>query len=753
MNVRTSFRNFMHRMSISNVADRGIRLGIRFRFIVLVTALFIAFAGLIFYLFSERINSIIVNELQNRVNIQVDYLNGYGIVLLGNQDRKSLDSLLQPILADDDVEYLLIQKLQNNQASTQKEIKLVYSRFKSARFRTRILAERPTFKDGKAERKQSTIGGWQIIQTAIPVYQEEMNFNSLGDLDSLFGEESSMAAPEEPTVAKKKLVGWILYGVSTSNANQQIRRMNWETLKFGMFFLVAVIFLIYMIISYGFNPLLKMADIAGEIAKGNLSARVPFSADDEIGDLAASFNKMVDHLGGVIERIQKGSRRMQMVSRQIAASTDQVRSGATLQSQGIDGTLAAVEKVNSSIKEISENINLLSQSAEESSASTYELNETIKEVDDSMEFLSESVGETVLIVNETSEMLKQNVASVENLRASIEETASSMSQVDVSINEIKDHSKASAEIARVMYQEAADGKQAVDKTITGLGAIEKFSENMGMVIGGLEGKSKEIAQIVDVIYDVADQTNLLALNASIIAAQAGGKGRAFAVVATQIKELSNRTTESIQQISRLINSVQEEVHRTAEAMKVGERAILEGTQVAGSAGESLSQILDKAGQVVNMSQEIEKSTAEHARGAHQVKNATEQVKDMVAHMQENIQAQEQKNVVLREASSKMREISVHVKGTTREQSAGSRLITDAMEKITAMVHQIDNSIKEQQESTGGVVTSAVQIRQIADQTQESMIQLDEVVSVLGEQIQVLTEIVDEFTVTDERSDP
>ena len=80
-----------------------------------------------------------------------------------------------------------------------------------------------------------------------------------------------------------------------------------------------------------------------------------------------------------------------------------------------------------------------------------------------MEHLSEAVGETVQIINENSEMLKQNVVSIENLRTGTEETASSMTQIDMSINGIKDNSKSSAESARRMYEEAAAGKQAVDR--------------------------------------------------------------------------------------------------------------------------------------------------------------------------------------------------------------------------------------------------------------------------------------------------
>ncbi len=70
------------------------------------------------------------------------------------------------------------------------------------------------------------------------------------------------------------------------------------------------------------------------------------------------------------------------------------------------------------------------------------------------------------------------------------------------------------------------------------------------------------------INEVAEQTSLLALNASIIAAQAGSQGRAFAVLADEIKSLATRVHSSTKEIAAIVKAVQ---HDSSDAVKTIEQ--------------------------------------------------------------------------------------------------------------------------------------------------------------------------------------
>jgi methyl-accepting chemotaxis protein len=88
--------------------------------------------------------------------------------------------------------------------------------------------------------------------------------------------------------------------------------------------------------------------------------------------------------------------------------------------------------------------------------------------------------------------------------------------------------------------------------------------NTNSTIRALDQATQEIGSIVELISKIAAQTNLLALNATIEAARAGGMGKGFGVVASEVKALANQTSAATDQISHQINAIQEATRRTTQ---------------------------------------------------------------------------------------------------------------------------------------------------------------------------------------------
>ena len=138
------------------------------------------------------------------------------------------------------------------------------------------------------------------------------------------------------------------------------------------------------------------------------------------------------------------------------------------------------------------------------------------------------------------------------------------------------------------------------------------------VIAALEQKSAEISAIVSVIRDIAGQTNLLALNAAIEAARAGEQGRGFAVVADEVRKLSERTGESTREIAGMIASIQSGTRSAVASMETGVRQVGQGVTLANRAGQSITGIKISAAGVVHAVSEISLALKEQSAASNEV---------------------------------------------------------------------------------------------------------------------------------------
>jgi methyl-accepting chemotaxis protein len=104
-----------------------------------------------------------------------------------------------------------------------------------------------------------------------------------------------------------------------------------------------------------------------------------------------------------------------------------------------------------------------------------------------------------------------------------------------------------------------ESKEAVKKFVGAIRGVSKSIENV-------KGDSEKIGEIARVIKEIIEETNLLSLNASIIAAQAGEKGKSFAVVAEEIKELAERTEISTREINQIVSELQRFIENSVNKM-------------------------------------------------------------------------------------------------------------------------------------------------------------------------------------------
>jgi methyl-accepting chemotaxis protein len=110
----------------------------------------------------------------------------------------------------------------------------------------------------------------------------------------------------------------------------------------------------------------------------------------------------------------------------------------------------------------------------------------------------------------------------------------------------------------------------------------------------LSSQSDEIGKVVGVIREIAEQTNLLALNAAIESARAGEHGRGFAVVAGEVRRLAERTRDSTEEITRMVEQIQTRTHQAVESSSASNIQLQEALDKVTLVGDALQQIVQGA---------------------------------------------------------------------------------------------------------------------------------------------------------------
>ncbi|MDD2861461.1 MAG: methyl-accepting chemotaxis protein, partial [Acidiphilium sp.] len=153
----------------------------------------------------------------------------------------------------------------------------------------------------------------------------------------------------------------------------------------------------------------------------------------------------------------------------------------------------------------------------------------------------------------------------EQQAATLQETAAAMDQITATVRTTALRSSDVRDLASAAGQDAKQSGDVVLETVKAMSAIE--------------GSSRQIDKIVDLIDEIAFQTNLLALNAGIEAARAGDAGRGFAVVATEVRALAQRSASAAKEIQGLISA-------SGQQVAVGVRLV-------GETGQALGRIADQ----------------------------------------------------------------------------------------------------------------------------------------------------------------
>lgn len=413
---------------------------------------------------------------------------------------------------------------------------------------------------------------------------------------------------------------------------------------------------------------LALGDLTSAVTVSSVSINCP--ASDELGQMAAMLNSMIDQLqqAAAAFNTSMGNLRELVGSVQESTSTVAHLSGHLDETAVQSG--AATQQITQVIGHAAEgNVAQLSR--------VEDVHRTIEEQAQWVERIAAGAARQENATSEAHRLLQEHLASA--------------------IAQAQGTAVSGEEAARRAERTLSSGAQTVAKTISGMHAIAEATDGIAHRVQEMNESSRKIGTIIQTIDEIAERTNLLALNAAIEAARAGEHGRGFAVVADEVRKLAERAAQSTNEVATLIQGVQQTVAQSMEAMSFSRKRMQEGLDSAAETDRSLGEIRQTVSQVSEQMDLLNQAVATMGYGSASLLRVMEQVKSVG---RQNLESVGNLTELSEQISLAMSEIS----SVTRENSA-------AAEEIYAGAEEVRRQI-------GETVSTAGQLAEKADSLQE-----------------------------------
>ncbi|MGP7817993.1 methyl-accepting chemotaxis protein [Niallia sp. 01092] len=304
-------------------------------------------------------------------------------------------------------------------------------------------------------------------------------------------------------------------------------------------------------------------------------------------------------------------------------------------------------------------ITTITASVDNVAASSEELTASAAQTSKATEHITQAIEAYANGQETQSEEVERNVSQIQEMNTGLQNVAATTSN----ITQEAVHSTKIAE----------KGGTLVQQTVTQMNSIESSVKSAETVVKELGKKSSEITKILETMNAIADQTNLLALNAAIEAARAGESGKGFAIVAEEVRKLSEQSSNSAKEIGTLIHLIVQEINVSIETFGQMTKEVQSGIDITKQTEEGFQVLFHSTEKIAHYLDDMNATVEQMSVGSQQVSDGFDQIA-----------------AISRKSTSSTQEIAA----SAEEQLASMEEITASANMLASLSEELQSLIKK-----------------------------------------------------------